>query len=155
MNVANRGMKRLRLIFESGREGFVDHFRCTPRYRASSTPSLFPTLVFFTSTAFYSPPLLLHEVFPPFFTSSSFSLPAVPLSLSPFSMMIVNGPVLWRNDVIAWLSLNFILETSWVALYSDVCQSVSQSVRHRCHPTKSLLFPIYKGIQALCWPCTT
>ena len=29
------------------------------------------------------------------------------------------------------------------------------SVRHRCHPTKSLLFPIYKGIQALCWPCTT
>ena len=75
MNVANRGMKRLRLIFESGRDGFVDHFRCTPRYRASSTPSLFPTLVFFTSTAFYSPPLLLHEVFPSFFTSSSFSLP--------------------------------------------------------------------------------
>ena len=52
---------------------------------------------------------------------------------------------------IAWLSLCFILETSWVALYSDVCVSV----RHRCHLTKSLLFPIYKGIQALCWPCTT
>ena len=31
------------------------------------------------------------------------------------------------NPVIAWLSLNFILETSWVALYSDVCQSVSLS----------------------------
>ena len=28
---------------------------------------------------------------------------------------------------IAWLSLNFTLETSWVALYSDVCQSVSLS----------------------------
>ena len=52
---------------------------------------------------------------------------------------------------IAWLSLCFILETSWVALYSVVCEYV----RHRCHPTKSLLFPIDKGIQALCWPCTT
>ena len=52
---------------------------------------------------------------------------------------------------IAWLSLCFILERSWVALYSDVCQSV----RHRCHPTKSPLFTIYTGIQALCWPCTT
>ena len=29
------------------------------------------------------------------------------------------------------------------------------SVRHRCHPTKSPLFTIYTGIQALCWPCTT
>ena len=28
-------------------------------------------------------------------------------------------------------------------------------VRHRCHRTKSPLFPIYTGIQALCWPCTT
>ena len=52
---------------------------------------------------------------------------------------------------IAWLSLNWILERSWVALSSIVCQSVSQSVRHRCHPTKSPLFPIYTGIQALCW----
>ena len=34
------------------------------------------------------------------------------------------------------------------------CLSVSHSVRHRCHPTKSLLFPIYKGIRALCWPFT-
>ena len=34
------------------------------------------------------------------------------------------------------------------------CLSVSQSVRHRCHPTKSPLFPIYTGIQALCWPNT-
>ena len=32
---------------------------------------------------------------------------------------------------IAWLSLNWILERSWVALYSVVCVSV----RHRCHPT--------------------
>ena len=40
---------------------------------------------------------------------------------------------------IAWLSLNFILYTSWVALYSAVCLSV----RHRCQPTKSPLFPIY------------
>ena len=56
--------------------------------------------------------------------------------------------------LIAWLSLNFILYTSWVALSSIVCQSVSQSVRHRCHPTKSPLFPIYTGIQALCWPNT-
>ena len=52
---------------------------------------------------------------------------------------------------IAWLSLCFILETSWVALYPVVCQCV----RHRCHLTKSPLFPIYTGIQALCWPCTT
>ena len=37
---------------------------------------------------------------------------------------------------IAWLSLNFILETSWVALYSVVCLSV----RDRWHPTKSPLF---------------
>ena len=58
------------------------------------------------------------------------------------------------SQLIAWLSLCFILERSWVALYSDVCQSV-QCVRHRCHPTKSPLFPIYTGIQALCWPCTT
>ena len=28
--------------------------------------------------------------------------------------------------------------------------SVSECVRHRCHPTKSPLFPIYTGIQALC-----
>ena len=34
------------------------------------------------------------------------------------------------------------------------CLSVSQSVRHRCHPTKSPLFPIYTGIQALYWPNT-
>ena len=38
---------------------------------------------------------------------------------------------LWsRGDwwtLIAWLSLCFVLETSWVALYSDVCQSVSLS----------------------------
>ena len=61
---------------------------------------------------------------------------------------------LLRVNIIAWLSLCFILERSWVALYSDVCQSVSQSVRHRCHPTKSPLFPIYTGIQALCWPNT-
>ena len=27
----------------------------------------------------------------------------------------------WFCKKIAWLSLNFILETSWVALYSDVC----------------------------------
>ena len=32
------------------------------------------------------------------------------------------------------------------------CLSVCQSVRHRCHPTKSLPFPIYKGIQALADP---
>ena len=51
---------------------------------------------------------------------------------------------------IAWLSLNWILERSWVALYSVVCVSV----RHRCHPTKCPLFPIYTGIQALCWPNT-
>ena len=30
------------------------------------------------------------------------------------------------------------------------CLSVCLSVRHRCHPTKSPLFPIYTGIQALC-----
>ena len=29
--------------------------------------------------------------------------------------------------IFAWLSLCFILETSWVALYSDVCQSVSEA----------------------------
>ena len=52
--------------------------------------------------------------------------------------------------LIAWLSLNWILERSWVALYSVVCVSV----RHRCHPTKCPLFPIYTGIQALCWPNT-
>ena len=52
-----------------------------------------------------------------------------------------------KSNKIAWLSLCFILERSWVALYSDVCQCV----RHRCHPTKSPLFPIYTGIQALCW----
>ena len=28
-------------------------------------------------------------------------------------------------------------------------------VRHQCHSTKSPLFPIYTGIQALCQPCTT
>ena len=27
-------------------------------------------------------------------------------------------------------------------------------MRHRCHPTKCPLFPIYTGIQALCWPNT-
>ena len=59
---------------------------------------------------------------------------------------------LYRNPVwiLAWLSLCFILERSWVALYSDVCQCV----RHRCHLTKSPLFPIYTGIQALYWPNT-
>ena len=55
------------------------------------------------------------------------------------------------NSNIALLSLCFTLETSWVALYSVVCEYV----RHRCHPTKSPLFPIFTGIQALCWPCTT
>ena len=34
------------------------------------------------------------------------------------------------------------------------CLSVCLSVRHRCHPTKCPLFPIYTGIQALCWPNT-
>ena len=36
---------------------------------------------------------------------------------------------LYRNPVwiLAWLSLCFILERSWVALYSDVCQSVCQA----------------------------
>ena len=42
---------------------------------------------------------------------------------------------------IAWLSLNFILSTSWVALYSVVCLWV----RHRCHTTKS---PLFQYIQA-------
>ena len=55
------------------------------------------------------------------------------------------------NLSIAWLSLCFILERSWGALFSVVCESVW----HRCHPTKYPLFPIYTGIQALCWPCTT
>ena len=55
------------------------------------------------------------------------------------------------SKLFTWLSLNFILDTSWVALYSVVCEYV----RHRCHPTKSPHFPIYTGIQALCWPCTT
>ena len=34
------------------------------------------------------------------------------------------------------------------------CLWVSEYVRHRCHPTKSPLFPIYTGIQALWWPNT-
>ena len=35
------------------------------------------------------------------------------------------------------------------------CVSVSEwDVRHRCHPTKSPLFPIYTGIKALYWLCT-
>ena len=33
----------------------------------------------------------------------------------------------WSKIIIAWLSLNFILETSWVALYSDACQSVCEA----------------------------
>ena len=43
---------------------------------------------------------------------------------------------------IAWLSLNFVLYTSWVALYSFVCLSV----RDRCHLSKYLLCPIYTGM---------
>ena len=58
-----------------------------------------------------------------------------------------------ENQHIAWLSLNFILKTSWVALYSVVCQCVL--VRYQWHTTKFPLFSIYTRIKALCWPCTT
>ena len=47
--------------------------------------------------------------------------------------------------------LNFI--RSWVALsFKVVSQSVSQSVRHAWHPSRSPLCAIYKGIDALYWP---
>ena len=40
---------------------------------------------------------------------------------------------------------------SWAAL-SFICEWVSQSVRHPWHLTRSPLFAIYKGINALYWP---
>ena len=74
MNVANRGIKRLRLIFESGMA------LLTTFVVLLDTVLLLPHLFFQPSS--FSPPLLfIHplcsstEVFPSFFTSSSFSLP--------------------------------------------------------------------------------
>ena len=40
---------------------------------------------------------------------------------------------------------------SWVAL-SFKCESVSESVRHVWHPSKSPLFARYKGMNVLYWP---
>jgi hypothetical protein len=64
----------------------------------------------------------------------------------------------WDIDV-GLLSWNM---TNWQTAPSVLVQNMhsyfdkaQECVRHRCHPTKSPLFPIYTGIQALCWPCTT
>ena len=50
-------------------------------------------------------------------------------------------------------------ESSFLILYKELsstifqsCQSVSQSVRHAWHPSKSPLFAIYKGMNVLYWP---
>ena len=55
--------------------------------------------------------------------------------------------------------INFIYCVTQLKLYTvDKLSSTifcCLYVRHWCHPTKYPLFPIYTGIQALCWPCTT
>ena len=53
----------------------------------------------------------------------------------------------------AWLSLCFILETRWVALFS-VCEWVSECVRHRCHPAKSPLFQYIQAYKPFAYPVT-
>ena len=49
---------------------------------------------------------------------------------------------------IAWLSINFIFSTSWVALYSVVCLCVCQG---SSQPTKSPLFSCPGQLNR--WPC--
>ena len=48
-------------------------------------------------------------------------LPPLPLPFFPLALRFFGNFVL-----IAWLSLCFVLETSWVALYTVVCQSVCE-----------------------------
>ena len=67
-------------------------------------------------------------------------------------------PLIWWSPLhLEMQSLNHYCVTQ---LKLDTVEKLSSSifccllVRHRCHPTKSLLFPIYTGIQALCWPNT-
>ena len=50
-----------------------------------------------------------------------------PLHISHFMPHIFHISVHFQFHFIAWLSLNWILERSWVALYSVVCQCVSVS----------------------------
>ena len=66
-------------------------------------------------------------------------LPGTPTSFHAFATVNIFHSSEQDWQIIAWLSLNFRLKTSWVALYSVVCECV----RHRCHQTKSPLFPIY------------
>ena len=42
-------------------------------------------------------------------------------------LLLYSPAIAFTSTIIAWLSLNFILETSWVALYSVVCLSVSEA----------------------------
>ena len=71
--------------------------------------------------------------------------------------------VLWYPQLIAWLSLNFILSTSWVALYSVVCEWVSQALLspdqistfsniYRHTSPLLTLYPLISSITNLYWP---
>ena len=67
-------------------------------------------------------------------------------------------PLIWWSPLhLEMQSLNHYCVTQ---LKLDTVEKLSSSifcclsVRHRCHPTKSPLFPIYTGIQALWWPNT-
>ena len=74
--------------------------------------------------------------------------------------------LVWLKWLIAWLSLCFILERSWVALYSDVCQCVCQasvspdqiSTFSNIYRHTSPLLTIYHPISSstnLYWPSTS
>ena len=69
----------------------------------------------------------------------------------------------WTNEklslMVAWSSSVSIFCLKIALLYKELSssifqsyQSVSQSVRHPCHLTKSPLCAIYKGTKALYWP---
>ena len=61
------------------------------------------------------------------------------------------------SPLVLGLSLSLRYESSTLILYKELSSTifhlwVSQSVRHAWHPSKSPLFAIYKGINALYWP---
>ena len=124
MNVANRGMKRLRLIFESGMA------LLTTFVVLLDTVLLLPHLFFQPSS--FSPPLLfIHplcsstEVFPSFFTSSSFSLPrslqyhSLSLSLS-LTMLTTNDQ---RRS--SHFPLSLFHDGEWTSIMKKRCYDAS------------------------------
>ena len=81
--------------------------------------------------------------------------------VEPFTHLGPFWPI-WSPDsgpiwIIPWTNGRFCVTQLKLYTVDKLSSSIfcCLSVRHRWHLTKYRLFPIYTGIQALCWPCTT